>query len=132
MIYKHWGWGGATIYKDGEKIISKRKATKAEIQEAEKKRQAELAEDQSYIAREIKKNRTTYSDILNRTATPFEAAYIEFSHQCAVADFMKVKRPKPPKIFSEKYTNEQMSDFLEMIPKNKFYRAHIHKLRYKN
>ncbi len=91
-----------------------------------------IGTDQSYIAREIKKNRTTYSDILNRTATPFEAAYIEFSHQCAVADFMKVKRPKPPAIFSEKYTNEQMSDFLEMIPKNKFYRAHIQKLRYES
>ena len=115
-----------------EEIISKRKATKAEIQEAEKKRQAELAEDQAHIAREIKKKRTTYSDVLNRAATPFEVAYIEFSHQCAVADFTKVKRPEPPAIFSEKYTNEQMPDFLQMIAQNRFYKARIDKLRYES
>ena len=115
-----------------EEIISKRKATKADIQEAEEKRQAELAEDQAYISRGIKKKRTTYSDVLNRAATPFEVAYIEFSHQCAVTDFAKVKRPEPPAIFSEKYTNEQMPDLLKMIPENRFYKAFIHKLRYES
>lgn len=132
MIYKHWGWGGVTLRLDGEEILSKRKATKAEIQKAEKKRQAELAEDQAHIASNIRKERTSNSDVLNRAATPFEVAYIEFMHHCAVADFAELNRPEPPAIFSEKYTNEQMPDLLKTIPQNKFYKELIYKLRHES
>ena len=121
-----------TVKKDGgwepsEKVVSKRKASKTELDEDRKKRQTEKAAHQTHIAQKTRRKRTGFSDILNRAATLFEIAYIEFSRQCAVADFEKSKRPEPPAILSEKYSDEQL--LLQGVRIGRFYKDRIHELR---
>ena len=69
--------------------------------------------------------------VLTGVSEQFDSRRFGNSHEDAEC-FAKVKRPEPPAIFSEKYTNEQMPDLLKMIPENRFYKAFIHKLRYES
>ena len=109
MQYPWPKWKRDDNWEPSVKIISKRRATKAELAEDQKKRNSERAEDLENLIAETKHQRTVYSETLNRKATPYEVAYVDFVEQCAVADFNDVKRPSPPSIIKKRNTKEKMS-----------------------
>ena len=126
-----------TVKKDGgwepsEKVVSKRKASKTELDEDRKRRETEVKENRAHLIAKTNQGRTEYSETLKRDATPFEIAYIEFAQQCAVADFNKVERPSPPPEISARYSSEQMPEILEMIGTSTYYNAKRGRLQYEN